>query len=118
MNKQNNNSPLNSENLGEKLALINKANEASVLMTLLCEKLGLNPQSTTHMEFVNAFSALQKQSLEYQKEIQEMYIAANPLGIKARKPRISKEQKERNEVLQNAIKEAKAYEEAVEENAD
>lgn len=72
----------------EKLATINKANECSVLMKVLCEKLELIPNETTHQMFVEKFAELQKNSLEYQKELQEMYISTAPQ--KTKKKRIKK----------------------------
>lgn len=80
--------PSQSEEMKTKLAVINKANECSVLMTLLCEKMGLVPTNTTHVVFVERFAELQTKSLEYQKELQEIYISTTQ--TKQRKKRVSK----------------------------
>lgn len=74
--------------MDEKLAVINKANEASVLMTVLCEKLDLVPNTTTHQQFIERFGEIQRKSLDYQKELQEMYISTGQ--VKARKKRVTK----------------------------
>lgn len=85
--------------MDEKLAVINKANEASVLMTVLCEKLDLVPNTTTHQQFIERFGEIQRKSLDYQKELQEMYISTGQVKTrKKREPNISK-----------AIKEAEEY---------
>lgn len=73
------------ELMEKKLATINKANECSVLMTLLCEKMGLIPTKTTHNIFVETFANLQKESLEYQEELQEIYMSTTT--TKQKKPR-------------------------------
>lgn len=65
---------------------VNRANECSVLMSLLCEKLGLTPSTTTHQAFVEEFSKLQNASLEAQKELQQKFIAT-PVPQKMRKTR-------------------------------
>lgn len=80
------------QKMDNKLAVINKANECSVLMTLLCEKMGLVPTNTTHQVFVETFAELQRKSLEYQKELQEIYISSSQ--VKTRKKRVSKTFKE------------------------
>lgn len=68
-----------------KLEVINRANECGVLMALLCEKMGLVPSKTTHNEFVMTFSDIQKRSLEYQKEMQEMYVSTQQANAKVKK---------------------------------
>lgn len=70
----------------EQIRTVNRANEASVLMSVLCEKLGLEPSTTTHQTFVQSFSDLQKASLEAQKELQEKFIST-PVPQKMRKTR-------------------------------
>jgi len=76
----------NKERIASLIATVNRANEASVLMTLICEKMGLNPSETTHQSFVQTFSDLQKNSLEAQKELQEKFIST-PVPQKLRKVR-------------------------------
>lgn len=65
---------------------VNRANECSVLMSVLCEKMGLTPSTTTHQTFIQSFSDLQKASLEAQKELQEKFIST-PVPQKMRKTR-------------------------------
>lgn len=72
--------------INKQISIVNRANETSVLMSVLCEKLGLEPSTTTHQKFVQAFSDLQKASLEAQKELQEKFIAT-PIPEKRRKTR-------------------------------
>lgn len=74
------------EKTAEQIQIVNRANETSVLMAVLCEKLQLVPQETTHQKFVQAFSDLQKASLEAQKELQEKFITT-PVPQKVRKTR-------------------------------
>lgn len=62
----------------EKLAVIEKANDANVLMRILCTTMGLSTK-ITHIQFVETFSKLQKDSFEYQKELQEKFTE----GLKA-----------------------------------
>lgn len=55
-------------------------------MTLLCQKLSLDPKTTTHNQFVTAFTDLQKQSLEDQKYMQEQFMLSSvPKTPKERK---------------------------------
>lgn len=54
------------------MAVIDKANDAHVLMKLLCEKMGL-PTKTTHIKFVETFSQLQTDAYKYQTELKEMF---------------------------------------------
>lgn len=82
------------EEMDKKLTLIERANTTSVLMAQLCKELGLDPKSTTHNAFVLSFSDLQKRSLEYQKELQDMYISASSVKEKVRKPRKTAVEKE------------------------
>ena len=63
---------------------VNKANEASVLMSLMCNTLGLNAQSTTHVEFVTKFTELQKESIDAQKMLAEKFVTV-PVPEKRRK---------------------------------
>lgn len=90
-NNQNNQEIQESEEKREferKMKIIAQANECNVLMSLLCKQLGLTPYKTTHQEFVNKFSEVMKLSLEYQKELQEQYIATTE--VKTRKKRENK----------------------------
>lgn len=95
MNSKNNNLPqVNREEMDIKLSTIERANTTSVLMAQLCKELGLEPQKTTHSQFVEAFSNLQKQSLEYQKDLQEMYISSSkvkPKQVRTRKTQVQRE---------------------------
>lgn len=72
--------------VAEQIQTVNRANEVSVLMSVLCEKMGLKPETTTHQNFVQSFSDLQKASLEAQKELQEKFIST-PVPQKLRKTR-------------------------------
>jgi len=72
--------------IGKMIETVNRANECSVLMSVLCEKLGLKPSETTHQSFVESFSQLQNASLEAQKELQQKFIAT-PIPQKMRKTR-------------------------------
>lgn len=74
----------------DKLNTINLANETSVLMTVLCQKLGLEPKKTTQTTFLQAFSKLQSDSLDAQKYMQEKYMLANSTPVKERKTRLKK----------------------------
>lgn len=77
------------EEIQEKLDIISLANETSVLMALLCEKLKLTPQTTTHQQFVDAFTTVQKQRLDAEKYMQEQFMLSN--NPKTRKRREKKE---------------------------
>lgn len=70
------------------ISTVNVANECSVLMTVLCEKLKLDPRQTTHTNFVKEFTDLQSRSLEAQKYLQEKFIVA-PVPEKMRKKRMT-----------------------------
>lgn len=83
MNKQDQNKELPQEILKENLKKVSLANECSVLMTLLCEKMGLNPQETTHQEFIQKFAGIQTDSLEAEKQLNELYL----LGREVMKPK-------------------------------
>lgn len=67
------------------------ADECSTLMGICCEKLKLDPGKTTHDVFVRSFSTLMKKSLEYRKELQEMYISTTVPQQKIKRPRKPKE---------------------------
>lgn len=56
------------------MEVIDKANDAHVLMKLLCEKLGLTTK-TTHIKFVESFSQIQADASKYQLELKEMFRA-------------------------------------------
>lgn len=56
------------------MEVIDKANDAHVLMKCLCEKLGLTTK-TTHIKFVESFSHIQADALKYQLELKEMFRA-------------------------------------------
>jgi len=90
MNSQNNNNQQQPtpEDIQAKLDIISLANETSVLMALLCEKLGLKPQTTTHKDFVDAFTNLQKERLDSEKYMQEQFMLSN--SPKTRKQRTNK----------------------------
>lgn len=84
----NNNTVPQPEEIQAKLDIISKANETSVLMALLCEKLGLNPRTTTHADFVNAFTEVQKQRLDAEKYMQDQFVLSQ--DVKTRKSRTAK----------------------------
>lgn len=54
------------------MEIINRANDASVLMKLLLRELQL-PAQTTHIKFVEGFSGLQKQAKEFELELRSLY---------------------------------------------
>lgn len=81
--------PPSKEEIQEKLDIISLANETSVLMALLCEKLKLTPQTTTHQQFVEAFTDVQKKRLDAEKYMQEQFMLSN--NPKTRKKREKKE---------------------------
>lgn len=56
------------------MEVIDRANDAHVLMKLLCEKLGLTTK-TTHIKFVESFSKIQADASKYQLELKEMFRA-------------------------------------------
>lgn len=66
------------------IEIVNRANEASVLMQVLCNTLGLESQKTTHVEFVTKFTELQQRSIEAQKTLTEKFVTA-PVPEKMRK---------------------------------
>lgn len=86
MNSKNGNPQLQ-EDMKEKISKVDRANTTSVLMAQLCKELGLEPMNTTHQQFVDAFTALQKESLEVQKELQEMYISSSNVKTKKKRTR-------------------------------
>lgn len=75
------------DEVAKAIETVNRANETSVLMEVICEKLGMKPQETTHTRFVEAFTGLQKASLEAQKLLQERFMTT-PIPEKRRKKRI------------------------------
>lgn len=87
----NDNHPIDKERMEMMLKEVERANVCSVLMAQLCKELGLKPQETTHNAFVKAFSELQNNSLEYQKEIQKLYITASEVKPKQKRARKQKE---------------------------
>lgn len=84
--------------ISDLLKTVSDANEASVLMTVLLQKMGLEPKTTTHNEFVDKFSTLQKASLDAQKVLNDYYMLAQPAvkQPKKRKPRTSESEAETN----------------------
>lgn len=86
------------EDITEKMLLIiQKAYDCGTLMSLLCEKLGLQQHKTTHQQFVEAFTNLQKQRLEYEKDLQEMYISTTEAKKVIKRPRKTAVEKELEE---------------------
>ena len=81
--------PPTPEEMQEKIELLEKANQVSYLMAVVCEKLGLVPYKTTHTELLNAFSTLMQQKIAIEGELQATFIATNN-GQKIRKKRESK----------------------------
>lgn len=77
------------QEMQDKLDLIKKANECSVLMTLLCQSMGLNPTSTTHNQFIERFAELQNKSLDYQKDLQSKFISGITEQPKTRRKKVS-----------------------------
>lgn len=78
--------PTEKDQIRSDIETVNRANETTVLMQLLCEKLGLKPSETTHQALIQNFADLQKASLEAQKRLQEKFITA-PVPQKVRKTR-------------------------------
>jgi len=78
--------PDEKDQVSKDIETVNKANESTVLMSILCEKMGLRPQETTHQAFIQTFSDLQKESLEAQKRLQAKFIST-PVPPKMRKTR-------------------------------
>lgn len=54
------------------MAVIDRANEAAVILKLLLQKLNL-PAQCSHIQFVEAFAGLQKESKDYETELRTMY---------------------------------------------
>lgn len=73
--------------------VINRANDASVLMRLLCNAMSISTKCT-HVQFVEGFSKLQLSARKYEEELRDMMME----GIK-------KESENRRE-SQEFIKEA------------
>lgn len=73
---------------------IDKAYTASVLMSQLCKTMDLIPNQTTHHQFVQTFSNLQKTRSEYEKDLQEMYVSTLPLEKEKRKRRTKEEMRD------------------------
>lgn len=84
-NQESQNHKTEKEIMDYKLSIISQFNECDVLMKLLCEKMGLVPYKTTHQEFVNKFTGLVKEAMDYRKELAEHFISANPGTEKERK---------------------------------
>lgn len=87
------------EVIDKMVKLVDQANVASVLMAQLCKAMDLVPSETTHQKFVEAFSKLQKTSLQYQQDLQEMFVSTQT--VKERKKRVVKTKK--GIVLENEI---------------
>lgn len=77
------------EEVQSRLDIISQANETSVLMAVLMEKLGLPQRTTTHQQFIEAFTTLQKNRLDAEKYMQEQFMLGQQ--IKTRKTRTKKE---------------------------
>lgn len=90
---------INKEELDKKLALVDRANTASVLMAQLCKEMGLDPKATTHQNFVMTFSNLQKDALEAQKDVQDIYISAKTVKLPTKRARKAKKGEEEAEVV-------------------
>lgn len=73
----------------ELLQKIDLANECSVIMTLLCEKMGLSPKATTQAVFVSRFTEIQQESLDAQKQLSKQYMNVAAVG-KQKKPRMKR----------------------------
>lgn len=73
----------------EAVKVVNLANETSVLLSCVCEKLGLKSDGLTHAQFVEKFSEIQAKSLEAQKFLADKFMVA-PVPEKMRKKRIPK----------------------------
>lgn len=78
----------------EKLDLINKAQEASLLMSILCDKLGLQASKTTPENFIRVFSDLMKQKRDAQNFMEQFFITSEE--VKLPKKRKRKEDQEQN----------------------
>lgn len=83
----NQNKQKSKEEMEEEISILNKAEETSTIMTLLCEKLGLVPKETTFEAFRDAFGGLQMKALEIRKEMQSQFISS----MEAKKPRKKRE---------------------------
>lgn len=88
MNSFNNNSEQLTQEIKQAIDVIAKANECGVLMTLLCEKMGLVAHETTQGQFTQAFTELQKARLKAEELMQSQFVMARP--EKTRKTRESK----------------------------
>lgn len=73
--------------IADAIKKVNIANDTSVLMSVICEKLGLKSEGLTHAEFVEAFTTAQTESLAAQKYLQEKFLVA-PVPEKLRKKRM------------------------------
>lgn len=82
---ENNNFP---QEIKDAMALESLANECSVLMAVLCDKMGLKKRGVTQVEFCERFTEIQTKSLDAMKFLSENFIL--PKEIKQRKKRESK----------------------------
>lgn len=80
------------------MAIIDKANDAHVLMKLLCEKMGLTTK-TTHIQFVETFSNLQKDARVYETELRDMFKEGVAKEISGEKLQKQEEEYRKNGTL-------------------
>lgn len=90
-----NDTALTQEEITKKMiSTIDKANTASVLMAQLCKAMDLEPSKTTHQQFVDTFSNLQKTRLAYEQDLQEMFVSTQTVKEKIKRPRKTAVEKE------------------------
>lgn len=73
----------------EAIRVVNVANETSVLMQTMCDKLGLTSKGLTIVIFAEAFSEIQRKSFEAQKMLAEKFLVI-PTPEKRKRTRIPK----------------------------
>lgn len=80
------------EVLQYKIAVMEKFADCDVLMRMICNKLGLVPNKTTHDELIGEFTKLVLEAMEYRKEFQQKFVSATTEPLKKeRKKRMKKE---------------------------
>lgn len=77
---------------------INKADEVSLLMAIICEKLGLEPRKTTHQELIKRFTNLMDEKLQCQQFMNQYFVVNQPTKIPKKRSR-KELQKQADEAL-------------------